>query len=185
MKTELVTFYKYMLPCVKLDNVVWVAIKPICDAIGLDSDWQMKSISEDKILGAERAEHTVQVPNFDTKNRAEQGENINFNQGRKMICLPLEFIHGWLFQVKITNTMKEETELNLIRFKRECYRVLFKHFFGNMRKQIESNTTEIKLLEEINQLNENQDEIKATLKEKKKQLDAVRKERLNNYPTLF
>ena len=74
--------------------------------------------------------------------------------------------------------MKEETKANLIRFKRECYRVLFLHFFGNMRKQIEANEAEIKLLEEINLINEQKTELTATIREKKTQLDKVRSERL-------
>jgi len=182
--TDLVKFNGANLICLKDENSVFVAIKPVCDAIGLDSDWQIKAITDDEILGAERCEHTVQLSGFTDETTPGLDENTHF-QGRKMVFLPLEFLHGWLFQVKPTNTMKEETKANLIRFKRECYRVLFLHFFGNMRKQIEANEAEIKLLEEINLINEQKTELTATIREKKTQLDKVRSERLKKEWTLF
>jgi len=138
--------------------------------LGLDNDRAVKTISEDEILGAERSEQAVQVPG---------------DQPRKMICLPLEFVHGWLFQIKFTNTMSDETKQALIKYKRECYKIFFNHFFGNIRKQLEMNTAEIDLLKEINELIEKRGEIAENIKEKKKTLEKVREERLKNEPTLF
>lgn len=88
METDVVKFSGSNLACVKDGSTIRVAIKPVCDAIGLDSDRAIKTITDDEILGAERSEN---LP----------------SQGRKMVCLPIEFINGWLFQIKFTNTMSE------------------------------------------------------------------------------
>jgi len=171
VKPEIVKFYGNDLICVVDETEqIFVVVKPICDALGLDSERQIKTISDDDVLGAERSEQTVQVGD---------------NQPRKMVCLPLEFVNGWLFQVKFTNTMSEETKEKLVAYKRRCYNALFKHFFGNMKKQLEANKTEIKLLEDINEINETIKNSNTQLKEKRNLLEKIREERLKNEPTLF
>lgn len=46
-----------------------------------------------------------------------------------MECLPLEFIHGWLFTIN-ENLVNENAKPKLREFKKECYQVLFNHFYG-------------------------------------------------------
>lgn len=183
METNVVKFSGANIACVNDGNTIWVAIKSVCEAIGLDSDRAIKTITDDEILGAERSEQTVQLPNSTIGNSSERSENL-LSQGRKMICLPIDFINGWLFQIKITNTMSEDTKQKLLTYKRECYRVLANHFFGNMRHQIEVNTMEISLLEEINQLNEQKNELTNTLRQKKGKLEKIRELRLQPDPEL-
>jgi hypothetical protein len=158
MNTEIVKFYGNDLTCVVEESgQILVVVKPICDALGLDSEWQVRAISEDEVLVSERCEHTVQIPEITNKTGSDPCENnrkAGENLTRKMICLPLEFINGWLFQIKFTNTMSEETKEKLIAYKRKCYKALFNHFFGNFKKQLESNEIEINLLTEINEMNE-------------------------------
>lgn len=72
----------------------------------------------------------------------------------------------------------------MLTYKRECYRVLANHFIGNMRRQIEVNTMEISLLEEINQLNEQKNELTNVLRQKKSKLDKIRELRLKPDPEL-
>jgi len=170
MATETVLFYGNQIPCYQENNRIFVAIKPICDAIGLDSERQIKNISIDEILGPERSETAVQVGK---------------SQARKMVFLPLEFVHGWLFQIKNRNTMAEETKASLLQYKKECYKVLFNHFNKNTAIQLKANGIEIKLLEEIAELNEQNKKTSSEIKAKRAKLEKVRKARLNNDPTLF
>ena len=171
MKTEIVKFYGNDLTCIiEESGQILVVVKPICDALGLDSERAIKTLSDDEVLGAERSEQAVQV---------------GLDQPRKMVCLPLEFVSGWLFQIKFTNTMSEETKEKLITYKRRCYKALFTHFFGNFKKQLETNEIEIKLLEEINEMNEAKNNLSNQIKEKKSLLNKIREERLKNEPTLF
>src|SRR5690606_26043528 len=48
---------------------------------------------------------------------------------RSMICLPLEFLNGFLFGINATR-VKEEIRDKLIQYQRECYLVLADAFLG-------------------------------------------------------
>ena len=48
---------------------------------------------------------------------AEDGKN------REMICLPIEYLNGWLFGIDI-NRCKPEIRETLIKYKKECYQAL-------------------------------------------------------------
>ena len=167
---EIVKFYETQIPCVQEETRIMVAIKPICIALDLDEKNQYEAIRNDEILKDVVGEHPLQD---------------SIGRGQKSLFLPLQFVHGWLFQIKFTNTMSEETKTALIHFKRECYDVLFNHFFKKMKKQIEANKIEIDLLKEINELNDKKGSINDEIKEKKKLLEKIREERLNDEPTLF
>ena len=188
MKTESVKFNDADIICVvgefgKID----VVIKPICDQLGLDSRRQIRTITEDEILGAERCVHTVRV-SLTRKNRpdvSEQTHQVRKKQPRKMVCLPLEFLNGWLFQIRLTNTMSEETKAKLLDYKRKCYKTLFHHFFGNMKKQIEMNEIEIALLEQLAKYGEDKVVIAENMKKAQRHLAKIRETRLTNLPTLF
>jgi hypothetical protein len=75
MKTELVKFNEAEIVCVIGDfGKIDIVIKPICDQLGLNSDRQIKTITDDDILGAERSEQTVQVG--DDQPRKTVGEPV-------------------------------------------------------------------------------------------------------------
>jgi hypothetical protein len=170
MKQEIVKFYGKEISCVKIDNRIMVGVKPICENIGLDFQNQYELIKNDDILSGLYGVHHIV---------AADGKE------REMNCIPLEFIPGWLFQVKISNTMNENTKIELKRYKLECHNALANHFFGNLKKQIETNELEIALLSEINEMNEQKHFLSCKLKEKKTLLEKIREERLKNEPTLF
>ena len=44
-----------------------------------------------------------------------------------MLCLPLDFLNGWLFGV-IANRVKPELRERVIQYQRECYRILAQAF---------------------------------------------------------
>ena len=44
-----------------------------------------------------------------------------------MVCLPLDLIPGWLFGIQ-TGRVKENIRPKLIRYRRECFRVLWDAF---------------------------------------------------------
>src|SRR5690606_6504773 len=70
---------------------------------------------------------------------------------QRMVCLPIEHIHGWLFSIDVKK-VSPEIRSTLVTFKRECYRALYDHFYGSTRK-INNNLKERHdLLEENKQL---------------------------------
>jgi prophage antirepressor-like protein len=91
-----------------VDNQWWVAIKPICEALGVNYDRQFQNIKLDEILKDVYAKQHMR----DTLNRRQE-----------MLCLPEEFIYGWIF------SLNSESEL-LKKYKLVCYRALYNHFHG-------------------------------------------------------
>lgn len=145
-----------------------IPIRPICDALGIASNKQVEKIKEDEILGSVA---TLRV------STGADGKQYD------MFCLPLQYIFGWLFTINPKNVNEDAREA-VTKYRQECYDVLYRHFFGNMRRQIEVNTMEISLLEEINQLNEQKNELTNVLRQKKSKLDKIRELRLKPDPEL-
>ncbi|MFY7884112.1 MAG: phage antirepressor N-terminal domain-containing protein [Dolichospermum sp.] len=154
------------------DGQYWVAIKPICEALGVDYEHQRKSIQNDDILSELPSNQTVV---------ASDGKL------REMVCLPEIFIYGWLFSIK-----SKSKELN--KYKLECYKVLYNYFHGATTKrlsalrvkteaEIELETLKAKLEEtEIyQQFKEAESKVKGITKELKEQ----DKDLLENQLSLF
>lgn len=113
MNTELIEFHDTDLYCPIRDGEIYIAIKPICNALGIDNSSQQQRIKQDKILG--QLWCTITTTGHDQKSY-------------KMFCLPLMYVFGWLFNIdeeKIKSTSKEQ----LLSYKLECYQVLYEHFY--------------------------------------------------------
>ena len=78
MTTEIIGFHETMLACQKEQDVIWVAVKPICEAIGVDSQTQYNQIKKHPIL-----------------NRAHSLRYIHdsANRRQEMLCLRLDYIY--------------------------------------------------------------------------------------------
>ena len=89
-----------------------VPIKPICEALGIDYARQFQKLKDDEDLGP-----TIGL----TPTVAADGKI------REMVCLPMEFIFGWLFTINPAN-VKEESREGIIMYQQECYHVLYEYF---------------------------------------------------------
>lgn len=89
-----------------------VAIKPICEAIGIDWEGQRQRIERDEILGSTACM---------IKAVANDGKE------REMIAVPYMFIFGWLFSIDASK-VNEKAKESVLKYKMECYKVLFEHF---------------------------------------------------------
>lgn len=85
-----------------------VAMKPICENIGLSWSGQFERLRRDEVL-----QSTVRV----IRMVAEDSKD------RELICLPLDMLNGWLFGIDVSRCRKE-IQPALIQYKRECYGVL-------------------------------------------------------------
>ncbi len=146
-----------------------VAIKPICEALGIAYQAQQLKIKEDEDLSS------VNTLSMLTGADGKQYE---------MLCLPIRYIFGWLFTINSKN-VKSEAQDSVRAYRRMCYDALYNHFFGGQKRQIEQNQVEIALLEDIAELNQQQAQLKQSITEKKKKLEKLREERLKNEPALF
>ncbi len=146
-----------------------IPIRPICQALGVDNKAQHRRIYDDSILSSCVVMMTTQ---------ASDGRNC------EMLCLPVRFVFGWLFSID-DKLVSESARENVVRYKLECYNALYDYFSGVQKRQIEQNNMEIRLLEEVAELVQQQSDLKRVIKEKKSQIELLREQRLKYEPTLF
>lgn len=94
------------------NNRELVPIRPICEALGIDYSTQLQKLKEDEDLSS-----TVGL----SPTVATDGKE------REMVCLPYEFIFGWLFTINPKN-VNEEARETVRKYRMECYKALFYYF---------------------------------------------------------
>ena len=107
------------------DRQQLVAVKPVCEILGVAYPPQFTKLKEHPIFGS-----TITL----SVTVGSDGKE------REMACIPLQFFPGWLFSINPDN-VKEEARENLIKYQLECNKVLFDYFFRHadfaMKKQEE------------------------------------------------
>ena len=103
----------------------FIPIRPICDALGIDSKAQRDRIERDKILSSTGVVMT---------SVAGDGKE------REMFCLPFKFALGWLFKID-NSRVNEDAQDAVIAYQLECYNALYDYFTSRAefveKKQIE------------------------------------------------
>lgn len=67
---------------------------------------------------------SVAITATDLKSKFAPGQS-------EMVCLPLDLVPGWLFGIS-TSRVKEEIQPKLICYRRDCFRVLWDAFKGEI-----------------------------------------------------
>lgn len=88
------------------NKIKWVALKPICDAIGVDWKSQHSKIKNNS-----------QFNHGDITTTGADGKS------RIMTCLPINQFHGWLFTIN-ANRVKPKYRNGLIAYQNECQKAL-------------------------------------------------------------
>lgn len=96
-----------------------VPVKPICEAIGIDAEGQRQRIMRHYILGS--VAFTLKATGADGK-------------AYEMLCLPLEFIYGWLFTID-SNIVAETRRDSVWLYQQECFKTLYTHFTAIRREK--------------------------------------------------
>jgi len=86
----------------------WIAIKPICEALGIDFSRQLRTLKADSILA-----------------RAWSKQTIHDRSGRlqKIVCISEKFVYGWIFSLRSDSKQLQD-------YKLKCYELLFDYFHG-------------------------------------------------------
>ena len=150
------------------NNNFFVPVKPICDAIGVAYEPQFSTLKEHAIL-APTITLRVMV--------ASDGKR------REMVCLPLEFVYGWIFTIN-TKNVSEAARGSVLRYQLECYNALYRHFAGSLRRRVEENEAEIAALKAVNDAISREKEAKADRRKAEEHLASIRKQRLDSCPVL-
>lgn len=121
-----VVFYEDMITVVQVDvngrSQILIPLRTLCDHLELNWSGQLQRIRRDPVLSTELETVFVTHTEFGRSAKIKEAEAT-----REMICLPLDYLNGWLFGVN-ANRVKESIRDRLLRYQRECYRVLFEAF---------------------------------------------------------
>ena len=109
-----VEFHGDTIWAIERGDEVLVAIKPICESMGMQWEAQLKRIKRDEILTQGMSIMDIPSP----------------GGAQETMCLPLNLIPGWLFGVDDRRITDENVRQKVLTYKRECYAVLYSHFFN-------------------------------------------------------
>lgn len=151
-----------------------VAIRPICEALGVDYSRQLKKIKEDEILSS--------VMGLTPTTGADGKEY-------KMQTLDLVFVFGWLFTINPEN-VKPELKQIILNYKKECYLALFDVY--TKRTSLLKEKTEYQMqIETLEEDLKNDDrykkiqELKSQIKNTSQRLNSLDKNVVNEQLDLF
>ena len=116
---QLVQFHNQQISILNYNNKPYVAIKPICENIGLDWEAQRQRIKRNEILNSTA---------FMIKVVAKDGKN------REVLCLPLGYLNGWLAGIELSRVNPQIKPL-LKQYQLECFDVLYNHFMPKVAQQ--------------------------------------------------
>jgi len=127
MKQELQTikFYDNEIFTVEKDGEHYVAMKPVCENIGLQWQAQFNRIKRHPVLS-----------------EGVSMMDIPLNGGdQKMLMLPIKLLNGWLFTVD-ANRVKPEIRDRLLKYQRECFDVLNQYWQNkSLQGKVDSSST--------------------------------------------
>lgn len=109
---QTVSFHGQTLSVIPQQDKLYVAIKPICENIGIQWRAQRKRILRDTVL-------SEGVSIMDTPSNGGSQETT---------CLPLELLNGWLFGIDENRIKDSDVKARVIEYKKECYQVLFDYW---------------------------------------------------------
>jgi hypothetical protein len=113
VEQKTVYFYDDEVTAVRLDDgIVYVPVRPICELLGVAWNAQFERMKRDPVLST--LVTTVRVT------RTEGAREV----ARELQALPLDFLSGWLFGINANRVKEEEVRERLIRYQKECYKVL-------------------------------------------------------------
>lgn len=91
----------------------YVAIRPICEALGVNYEQQLKNIKQDEELSEVSCMQKVIA---------------NDGKLREVVCLPEFYVYGWIFTINSTSP-------ELKQYKWACNRILFGYFNGGIKER--------------------------------------------------
>lgn len=117
-KLETIQFHNQQLIVLNHQNKPYIAMKPVCENIGLDWHAQRQRIHRHHVLS--KGEVMITLP-------SKSGN-------QEYLCLPISMINGWLFGIE-TSRVKPEIRATLEQYQLECFDVLYNHFMPKVAQQ--------------------------------------------------
>lgn len=135
-----------------------VAIKPICEALGVSVQKQLERLKADPILSS-----TI-TPKVTV---GADGKN------REMQTIPLKYVFGWLFRIDSRN-VKEESREAVLKYQNQCYDVLYDYFTG-YADYVEKRQEAIEMqMDVVKNARKNYRDANTKMKDAEKEMDRIR-----------
>ncbi|NLD09767.1 MAG: hypothetical protein GX667_09310 [Xanthomonadaceae bacterium] len=135
MNITSVKFHDQTIQVLQHEDKPYIAMRSLCENIGLDWEGQRQRINRNKVLKATACM---------IKAVAEDGKS------REIFAIPLGYLNGWLAGIDI-NRVKPEIRETLYLYQLECYDVLYNHFLPEVAA-VYPNTIDIEQQHEIKSL---------------------------------
>lgn len=110
-------FFGSEILVINLNNKPYVPMKQVVENIGLVWHAQFERLQRNEVLS--QGIRVIRIPS----NGGEQDA----------VCLPLHYLNGWLFGIKISK-VKPELKEKLLRYQKDCYEVLWDYWTTGIAK---------------------------------------------------
>lgn len=121
ISTQTVSFNNQSLITIEQNGVHYVAMKPICENIGLTWEPQLARIKRDDVLSSTMIV-MIMV--------AKDGKN------REMLCIPIKKLNGWLFGLN-PNKVRADLKERLENYQEECFLALWDYWTEGVARRDE------------------------------------------------
>lgn len=115
-ETATINFYDSEIITVMVDGEIFVAARPIIEAIGLDWGTQ-----QTKLRSNSKKFNCRDIPTV-----AKDGKE------RKMLCIPLKKLNGLLFTINPEKIPREETRKKVELYQEECFTALYDYWHSGV-----------------------------------------------------
>jgi hypothetical protein len=119
MKNQIKKFLEFngkSIHFLAVDGEYWIALKPICEALGIHWKKQHEKLQNGEDIYGELS--------------TDRGMVAADGKLRNMTSLPEKFVYGWIFSIPFSGSMSDEAKQNLKAYKIECCELLYDHFHG-------------------------------------------------------
>lgn len=144
--TVVTEFYGKAILTVEISGVIYVAMKPIVEGVGLD--WKGQS----RKIGASTRYGLITIP-LQTAGGLQD-----------MLCIPLKKLNGWLFSIN-PQKVRPEIKRLVIKYQEECFQVLHDYWIKGIAENPRAKSDLVTI-----DPNQNQPEVLQLLADKAKQL---------------
>ena len=118
ISTQTISFHGSELVTLKVEDVIYTAVKPIVKAMGLDWGGQQQKLAKS---GNKFGCRDISMPT---------------NGGmQSMLCMPLKKLNGWLFSIN-PEKVRADLREKVIQYQEECFEALYNYWhFGKAERK--------------------------------------------------
>lgn len=120
ISTQVISFHGSELITLKVDDVIYTAVRPIVEALGLSWGSQQRKLENSK-------------EKFSCTHMKTTGSD---GKTYEMLCMPLKKLNGWLFSIN-PEKVRADLREKVIQYQEECFEALYNYWhFGKAERTI-------------------------------------------------